>query len=84
MSIRLVDLDELLEYCNYMNDEYGEYCLGLYSVGQRIDMMNREFLEAYVKEMNFTLDNIRKNTKWTNKKETVINEYKELEWLSDV
>ncbi len=75
-------LEELLKYCNAMNDEFGEYCLSLYNLGQSTDMMSADFLTIYLKELKITLNYIEQNTKWTVVKETVVNEYDELEWLT--
>lgn len=75
------DLVELLEYINYMNDEFGEYCLALYNLGSSTHYMPKEFVKIYLEEVERNLIYIRQNTEWRTRKEVTTNKYKELKWI---
>ena len=77
-----IDLSELLEYTEYMNDEFGEYCLALHHIGSLVGSMSAEFVSVYIKEVKWYLAYIKRNTVWHDRKETIVNEFKELEWVS--
>ena len=83
MTKQTIDFDDLLEYSNLMDDEFGEYCLYLGNLGIRVDMMSKGFRKAYTDEFNRTLKCLKENTKIVEKKETITRMYDELEWIGE-
>lgn len=79
---RLEELQEALEaYCEYENDEHGEYVRGLCQVSNYSYCMDKDFAEALIKQMESELKNYEEFCRVVRTTENYTREYVELEWL---
>lgn len=77
------EYNELQEYAELQNDEYGEVCIDLISVLRYCDYLNDdngEFKQAIEKQINKELSNFKEYSKIVTKTETSERTYMELEW----
>lgn len=82
MHERLEELREDLEaYCEYENDEHGEYVRGLCQLSNYSYCMDNDFADALMKQMEWEAENYRKFCRITRTTENYTREYVELEWV---
>jgi len=78
---RLEELREELEaYCEYEDDEHGEYVRGLCQVSNYYYCMGDEFRNALIAQMEWESENYRKFCRITRTTENYTREFVELEW----
>jgi len=70
----------LEKYCEFENDEHGEYVRGLCQVSHYYYCMSDEFADALIKQMEWELKNYQDFCRIVKTEETYTREYTELEW----